>query len=181
MHRLFVSITPDPEITPAVQPLLHGIDGARWTPPEQWHITLRFIGQTNSDRMEELAGVLSTIRFSPFPLTFEGVGTFPTYRDGHRSNVLWLGMLPSEPLTDLIHQVEELVMMTGIAPADRPTHPHLTVARLREANPDHVGTWLREHAWYQGPRWQVRSIELMDSFVYDGSAEYNTVCTIHSR
>lgn len=185
MHRLFVSLAPDPSIVTAVEPLLHGIEGARWTPPEEWHITLRFIGSANSDRMEELAAVLSSIRFSPFSLTMEGVGTFPRFSPGRRSNVLWVGLLPCLALDDLIEEVEETVMMIGLPPSERPTHPHLTVARLRDANPDHVAQWLNDHAFYTGPTWQVRSIELMDSFIHhhetSSRAEYSTICSIPAR
>ncbi|MGA0046322.1 MAG: RNA 2',3'-cyclic phosphodiesterase [Candidatus Kapaibacteriota bacterium] len=185
MHRLFVSITPDPDIVAAVQPLLQGIDGARWTPPDQWHITLRFVGSANSDRMEELAAVLSTVRFSPFPLDLHGVGTFPAFRADKRMNVLWLGLQENDALDRLIADVEDIVLMTGFAPADRPTYPHLTIARLKDANSADVARWLDNQAEFEGPRWEVRSIELMDSYIHQhetaAHAEYSTICSVPAR
>ena len=65
-----------------------GIPGARWVPPENYHLTLRFIGETPGYRAEEIDLALAGLRARGFTLTLAGLGTFAK---GGRSSALWVG------------------------------------------------------------------------------------------
>jgi 2'-5' RNA ligase len=65
-----------------------GLPGARWVPPENYHMTLRFIGETPGHRAEDIDIALSSLRTRGFALTLSGVGTFTK---GGRSTALWVG------------------------------------------------------------------------------------------
>src|ERR1700728_2298831 len=66
-----------------------GLPGARWVPPENYHLTLRFIAETPGHRAEDIDTALAGLRARGFSLTLAGVGTFAK---GGRSTALWVGV-----------------------------------------------------------------------------------------
>ena len=75
--RLFVALDLPWELRQRLAALSGGgIPGARWVPPENYHLTLRFIGETPGHRAEEIDIALATLRARGFSLTLAGVGTF---------------------------------------------------------------------------------------------------------
>src|SRR5262249_58809279 len=75
-----------------------GVPGARWVPEENYHVTLRFIGEAPRPLAEEIDHALAALKAPAFALTLAGVGTFAK---GGRSRSLWLGgerRAPPDPL-----------------------------------------------------------------------------------
>jgi 2'-5' RNA ligase len=91
-----------------------GCDGVRWTRPEAFHVTLRFLGPTG---------------IAPFALALGALGAFP---DEHRPRVLFVGVEPHEPLEALAAAVERGVVAAGFPPEERTFNGHLTLGRVRE-------------------------------------------------
>ncbi len=77
MPRLFVAIDFPDAVNRRLAGLTGGVRGARWLPPEQFHLTLRFIGEVEDSALTEIAEALSEIRVAPFSLRLSGVGHFP--------------------------------------------------------------------------------------------------------
>ncbi len=106
-------------------------DVFRWTPVEQMHLTLRFLGETTPAQRTQLAARLAAVvaGYRPFELTVGDVGCFPRWQ---APRVLWLGIQgASQVLGALQAEVEQVVQEAGFAPEERPFAPHLTVARLQ--------------------------------------------------
>ena len=61
----------------------------RWLAPEQQHLTLRFIGELDKGRLDEVAEALAMVRARPFELLLEGLGHFPPRGE---PRVLWVGV-----------------------------------------------------------------------------------------
>jgi 2'-5' RNA ligase len=104
--------------------------GVRPVRPEQLHLTLRFLGDTDEglvDGLQELM-VLSVDGMEPFHITFEGVGAFPNAR---RPRVVWIGLHGAEPLVDIARRLERGVVELGWQPEGRGFRPHATVARIK--------------------------------------------------
>jgi 2'-5' RNA ligase len=105
---------------------------ASWNRDGKFHLTLKFIGELPRARLERLllAADRAANSLSPFNLSVEGSGAFP---GKGTPKVLWLGINdPSGKLARLQTRLEEECAQAGFAKEERPFHPHLTLARLRQ-------------------------------------------------
>lgn len=98
--------------------------------PENWHVTLRFVGKVAETDLERLVGGLDQAHLgAPFRLGFGGLGAFPRTS---KAAVLWVGITTgAAELEALAAEVESVCADVGFMPEERPFHPHLTVARIR--------------------------------------------------
>jgi RNA 2',3'-cyclic 3'-phosphodiesterase len=98
--------------------------------PEDWHITLRFLGQVESVVYERfLHGLGGLGAVEPFRLGLDGLGAFPSPR---RATVVWAGVGPGAQDLETLNEVcEDSARAAGLQPEDRPFHPHLTLSRVR--------------------------------------------------
>ena len=175
MSRIFISLSPDDAITKRLAELQNGLDDVRWTPPEQFHLTLRFIGSIGPERIQEVAAVLGDIRQAPFDLTIHGVGTFPHINSRKNLNVLWVGFGHSPALDDLAGRIEDHLQMIGLRPAERDFAAHLTIGRIRDVDRDQLAAWLEEHDDLELPPFTVASFDLMNSTLFEEGAEYEVL------
>ena len=95
MIRLFVALGLPEALCDELSAMCGGIPGARWVPAENYHLTLRFIGEVPKYQAQEVDEALAAIRAPGFELTLRGVGTFG--KDG-RMATLWVGVEKTEPL-----------------------------------------------------------------------------------
>ena len=104
---------------------------ASWERQEKLHLTLKFFGDVEEDRVPQLAGALESAAslVKPFELTLRGTGAFPP---SGLPRVLWLGVAdPSGRLLKLHQRIEDECARSGFARERKRFNPHLTVARLR--------------------------------------------------
>jgi RNA 2',3'-cyclic 3'-phosphodiesterase len=130
--RAFVAVRPPAAVLAAVAasvtPVREGglVPGARWATPEQWHLTLQFLG--NRVDLDAVAAALDPLHTPAGAARLGGSGAFPSAK---RARVLWLGVVEgSELLTGLAAAVGSLLAPLGYEPEARPFHAHLTLARL---------------------------------------------------
>jgi RNA 2',3'-cyclic 3'-phosphodiesterase len=104
---------------------------ARPAPPQNWHLTLRFLGTTPPVAREQLERFIeNAILPPPFEVLLSGWGAFPRPA---ASRVLWVGVRdPADHLGALHGVVEAAARAAGFEGESRPYSPHLTIARLRE-------------------------------------------------
>jgi 2'-5' RNA ligase len=107
----------------------HFVRDAKWVNPHGIHLTLKFLGYVDPDRIPEIQDSLTGIsnHFPPFPIRVSGCGFFPNAR---RPNVLWAGV-HSESLLPLHQQIESSMERLGFEKENRPFSPHLTLARFK--------------------------------------------------
>lgn len=128
----------------------------RWIPRERMHVTLAFLGDVSSHRVEPLSIRLAraSARAQPLRLRVDGVGRF-----GER--VLFARMRGDVPaLARLAQSVSAAARHSGLEVSSRPFEPHITLARARAADFSGLLTALSEH---QGPWWVGQHIELVSS------------------
>ena len=141
--RLFVALEIDAAIRDAlakfVGPLKSESPGARWSKPEAMHVTLKFLGPTDPQKLESIRAILANI-ISPQPISlqFRGIGFFP---DEKRPRVMWCGIQATPNLFELAAGIENSLATLGFEPEARRFTPHLTLARLNSAT--HVEKLIR--------------------------------------
>ncbi len=137
--RLFVAIRFPDTVTDALDDLVAdsiGIKGASWTPSEQYHLTLRFIGDPRPLVLDDVVHALRDVRASSFHINLKGTGHFPLRGDPES---LWVGVEDTPALTSLRNRVESALTRAGLAPEGRRFHPHVTLANVKAADPRAVG------------------------------------------
>lgn len=172
MHRLFIAIDLPEAAKHAVYSLKSDLNGARWVPQEQLHLTLRFIGDTDEAQLERLRKELTTVRCSSFALELRSVGHFPPRG---MPRVLWVGVGKSLELSALQAAVELACLSAGIAPDERRFSPHLTIARLKETPLDGVRQFETGHAGFRGDQFQVSDFHLYESSLSQHGAVHRSV------
>ena len=115
--RLFVAIPLPDAVRHDLARLCAGVPGARWTPAENLHLTLRFIGEADGGRYHDIAAALGAVDGAAFDLQLAAVGRFG---DRRRARVLWAGVRPSESLINLQAKIERAALPLGIDPPRRP-------------------------------------------------------------
>ncbi len=99
----------------------------RWVTPEQFHITLRFLGEQTKEMIGQVRDALSHLKFSPFEIELSYAGAFPNMR---RPRVLWLsGDQGKKELASLAEAVNKSLDEIGVPSEKRAFKPHLTLAR----------------------------------------------------
>jgi 2'-5' RNA ligase len=134
--RLFVAIRFASEVCEALDDIAFGIKGASWTHSDQYHLTLRFIGDPGSLNLDDVDHALREVRASAFTLNLKGTGHFPLRGD---PETLWVGVDENPALTSLRNRVEAALTRAGIPPEGRKFHPHVTLANVKAADPRDVG------------------------------------------
>ena len=111
-----------------------GVGGAfRWTPPDNLHLTLRFLGDTSDAQRRQIETALANIgaRNPAFQLALQGAGAFPNLR---KPNILWLDFGGDlDVLGPLQRQIELAAQQAGFAAEARAFTPHLTIARAQKS------------------------------------------------
>lgn len=132
MLRLFIGIGLPDGVRDGLSRRASGLPGARWVSAENYHLTLRFIGEVDEGVAEDVNEALDLVVAPPFTLTLDGLGSFGK---GHKARALWAGVAPSDPLLHLQAKVESALVRAGLAPEERKYSPHVTLAYLGGETP----------------------------------------------
>lgn len=158
----------------AVAPARRSMVGPRWASPEQWHLTLQFLGPVG-----ELAPVVDGLRAAArrpaFRFRLGGGGAFPSVR---RGRVIWIGAVEGgDGLVGLAGAVTSTLVPLGYDAEPGRFRPHLTVARLRvpaDVSPavEAIGSAA------VGPAWTVEEVVLYESRLSPRGATYTVLARV---
>ena len=129
--RIFVAAGFPPEVRLAVSEWVAGVGPPGVVvPPENLHLTFRFLGEIDETAFDRLAAGLDQARFPrPFPIRLGALGTFPNPK---KATVLWVGFEEGVDQLSAIHgEVAEACEGAGFDADERPFRPHVTVSRIR--------------------------------------------------
>ncbi len=146
-------------------------------PPQNWHLTVRFLGQVGQVTEERLCAELDQ---SDLGTAFElGLGALGAFPRPARASVLWIGIdRGSERLAELNEISESLAQLVGITPEDRPYSPHLTLSRIR---PEEDVRNLLETYEAMPLRWKAEELVLFESRLNRKGADYLRVESFRFR
>ncbi|MGH6799730.1 MAG: RNA 2',3'-cyclic phosphodiesterase [Roseiarcus sp.] len=138
MPRLFTGLEVPEAVVGQLALMRGGVVGARWLDPEDYHVTLRFIGDIDARAASDIAETLSDIRRPEAPVRFEGLSWF----GGDKPRAIVARVKTDPALMDLQAEQERRLRRIGVEPETRKYTPHVTLARLRGAGQAAVANYL---------------------------------------
>jgi len=172
--RLFVALVPPENAVEDLDGFLAPrqeapeASGMRWTAPDQWHVTLAFMGDVADRHLDELVERLGRVsaRRAALDLTIAGGGAFPNVA---RAKVLYAGLDADGRGADLRHLAVGTRAAATKAGADAGGgrfRAHVTIARV--GRPFDVTRWVRVLDAYRGPTWTADEVSLVQSHLGEG-------------
>ncbi|SEA23140.1 2'-5' RNA ligase [Haloplanus vescus] len=180
--RLFVSVDLDglADGVADAQARLPDAESLRFVAPENAHVTLKFLGDTDPDRLDEIQAALMTAvtdaDVDPFTATVGGFGVFPS---PDYISVVWAGVREGGPELARLHEaIERELTALGFDPADHDFTPHVTLARMSDARGKDAVTRVVRDADPTVGRLDVSELRLTESTLTDDGPSYRTVARI---
>ena len=178
--RAFIAIELSDAVRQALSSLVLRLRESRarvsWVRVENIHLTLRFLGEVDEPHIERLAGILRDAYkgIVPFTLSVRGTGAFPNLR---KPSVIWVGAGPVEgPLGEVQLAAESAARAIGLPPEEKAFHPHLTLARIRDARgAGPLVARLEEERDFEGGEIPVNRVSLFSSELAPGGPVYTRV------
>jgi 2'-5' RNA ligase len=168
MPRLFTALEIPRDAALSLSLLRGGLPGARWIDVENYHITLRFIGDVEGHTADEIANALDRVRRPAFDLTLSGVGQF----GGKKPHSVWAGAVATPELVALQAEIERICQRLGLPADPRKFTPHVTLARLKNASPETVAHYLSARGNFAAQTFRVGRFVLMSSKDSVGGGPY---------
>jgi 2'-5' RNA ligase len=168
MPRLFTGLEIPPDIATELSMLRGGLSGARWIDVENYHLTLRFIGDIDERTATDVYSALERVRRPPLSVTLNGLSTF----GGDKPRAIVAKAKAEPPLVELQAEHERLLRRIGIAPEPRKFVPHVTLARLRQASAIAVADYFGARGYFPGRTFEANRFVLFSARASIGGGPY---------
>jgi 2'-5' RNA ligase len=168
MRRIFTGIEIPDHVAQSLAMLRGGLPGARWIDPENYHVTLRFIGDVDDSLAQDVASMLGNVRRPELDLRFDHLKSF----GGRKPRAIVAALVPTRGLIELQAEHERLMQRVGLAPEGRKYTPHVTLARLRDSSSRQVADYLATRALLQPLPFKASRFVLFSSRASSGGGPY---------
>lgn len=178
MIRAFVAIQIPEQVKASLVAAQAGLTCGRIVPPENFHITLSFLGEHPEPLLEDVHLLLDEVRAEPFEIAINGIGAF----GASPPRAVYAAVSPNQALSHLRKKVARIAREAGINLPGEKFVPHVTLARFnREIAPDNLiglERYLGERTRLVAAPFEVRAFALLRSTLgkrapaYDVLAEY---------
>jgi 2'-5' RNA ligase len=163
--RLFVALALPEEIRWQLRLLCGGLPGGngtatRWVPPENFHITLRFLGEVDGRDAHYVDAALAGIRAPRFSLRLKGVDAFTS---GQRVKAVYAGVEKQPALQHLHDKIESAVVRAGLPPEGLKYTPHVTLTRPKDPPIAKLQQYLVEHSLFKTAPFEITHFTLFSS------------------
>ncbi len=175
MVRLFVALPLPGDVRESLRVISNGLPGARWVPPENFHITLRFVGEVDHDVAHDIHDALERIDAPEVDIALDGLDWFG---NKWKPGSVYAKVRKTDALTHLQRKVESAVVRAGLKPESRKFCPHVTLARLKHTRIDEVERYIRDRHAPEPTRFTAERFVLYSSFlssngpIYQEEADY---------
>jgi 2'-5' RNA ligase len=167
MPRLFTALEIPFEIGRSLALLRGGLPGARWVAPENYHLTLRFIGDIDDTLAVEIADLLDKVERPAFDLQIDGLDSF----GGNKPRAVVAAVPAVTQLVELQAEHERIMQRIGLQP-ERKYKPHVTLARLRDTSSRQVADFLSSRQPFRSSSFPVSRFVLYSSRSSVGGGPY---------
>jgi len=177
MIRLFTALEIPAEIANRLEDLQSGLPGARWIERENFHLTLRFMGDIPEPQADDLHAELWEVEAHPFEIQLEGIGQFGKAKP----HAVWAGVRMTPELKQLQLRHEAAARRAGLDPEPRKFTPHVTIARCRGADPVDVMRYVTQTNPFRPESFEVTEFVLFSSRAHQGGGPYVPECVYPFR
>lgn len=168
MPRLFTALEIPRDAALSLSLLRGGLPGARWIDVENYHLTLRFVGDIEAPAADELVHWLDRIDRQAFTLSLNMVGSFGS----KKPHSIWAGISPSPELMALQAEIAGICRRLGLPSDPRKFSPHVTLARLRNPRVSDVARYLNTYGNFRTLPFTVDQFVVMSSRDSVGGGPY---------
>ncbi len=150
----------------------------RWVKPDNIHLTLKFLGDTDEKILDRIVEATKAVcsGYSGFNLEIKSVGVFPDMR---APRVLWVGISDNDSLSGLQKSIEDGLAKLWFTPEKRRFRPHLTLGRFRSSSgKEGLYDKIEEHKNLSLGSMEVESLFLIKSELTPSGAEYTKIAGI---
>lgn len=168
MPRLFTAIEIPEQAAAYLATLRGGLPGARWIDTQNYHITLRFIGDIDRHTAGEIADALGRVRRAPVTIRIDGLNAF----GGNKPHSVHARVARSSGLLELQAEHERIMQRIGLRPEGRKFAPHVTLARLRGVRGADVAGYLALRGNFSLPPFEAKRFVLYSSRASVGGGPY---------
>jgi 2'-5' RNA ligase len=178
--RLFVALEIPAAVRDNLATLIKELRNAelkvRWVRAENLHVTLKFLGETPFEKLEEIRNALSAVHSEqPVELDFRGLGFFPNER---HPRVLWAGMDASPDVQSLAASMDQALEKLGFPREDRAFTPHLTLARFSTPRiTEKLRAAIQQNMARESGRVKTNEFHLIESKLKPSGAEYTRLAS----
>ncbi len=149
----------------------HKLKGVRWVRPEQLHLTLKFLGDTNIDHINKIKLSMdeSAASFSHFQVKYGACGVFPSVR---KARVIWISLKEGKiEIENLFQALDQALTSKGFKQETRRYQPHLTIGRITRSLPeDAIEQFLSDHQSFESSHHTTAELILFESRLTEKSA-----------
>jgi 2'-5' RNA ligase len=177
--RTFIAIEIPSEIKSALGALQTDLRRAgadvSWTKPDNFHLTLIFLGEVDESRIGEVEKVCvsSAAEFKPFTLSLNGTGVFPNAR---QPRVLWAGLAGEiENVVEMRRRLDDGLALIGFEREETAFRPHLTIGRVKSNKKTRELLALADTHQLPRSSFEVTEIVLMKSELLPAGARYTVM------
>lgn len=169
MPRLFTGLEIPADVGFALSLKRGGLPGARWIDPDNYHITLRYIGDVDHQTANEVAWELERFEHSePFSVRLDHLGVF----GGNKPRALFAGIEANPALARLQAAQERALQKIGLEPDGRKFVPHVSLARLKNTSAGDMARFMAEALWFEPLLFRVGRFVLYSSRDSIGGGPY---------
>jgi len=168
MPRLFTGLEIPPSLGESLSFLRGGLPGAKWIDVENYHVTLRFIGDIDQRTADEIVHELRRVRRRRFEVRIEGVMAF----GGKQPHSLVAKVAASPALSELQAEHERICQRLGLPAEPRKFVPHVTIARCKNVQHEAVAQWLALRGGFAGAAFTAERFVLYSSKASRGGGPY---------
>lgn len=168
MPRLFAALEIPRDAALSLSLLRGGLPGARWIDVENYHLTLRFIGDVDGHVADEIVNAFDRINRTGFDLMLSGVGAFGS----KKPHSIYAGVAPSPELNALQGEIDRTCSRAGAPSDQRKFVPHVTLGRLRNSSDRDVAMYLSGRGNFSTLPFKVSRFVLMSSRDSVGGGPY---------
>ncbi len=169
MPRLFTGLEVPHDVQLALSLKRGGLFGARWIDPENYHITLRFIGDVDNRTADDVSYELDRLSNSEgFRVRLSTLGAF----GGDKPRALYAGVENTEALQRLQSAHERVLRRAGVVPDARKFVPHVSLARLKGTSAPEVAEFIHQSGHFAPLEFTVRQFVLFSSKDSVGGGPY---------